>query len=388
MHASAYNFSFALMMQPDWNLVLRLVLYAFYTVAGIQIFYYLFFFSRLLFFSNKKSINSHPKPVSVIICAKNELINLEKNLPAILEQKYSTFEVLVVNDNSEDGTADFLNKLRSKYPHLREVSIFMESRTIQGKRLALSLGLKAAQYEWCVLTDADCAPGSDNWLLNMERNFQETKEIVLGYAPCIKTRGFLNKCIRFETFFTAFQYLSFALSGFPYMGVGRNMAYRKKLFFENKGYISQGKVLSGDDDLFINKVARHKTTSLEIDPATFMYSAAKETWADWMWQKRRHISSGKYYRSIHKVLLGTHTLTHFLFYALMAILFVFKYQWQMVGVLFGARFLLQFIEYSVAMFKLREKDLIWMIPVFDVLLLIYYILLLPSLLINRKQKWK
>jgi cellulose synthase/poly-beta-1,6-N-acetylglucosamine synthase-like glycosyltransferase len=377
------------MMQINWNLIQSILWYALIGVGGVQLFYYLVLFSRFVFFSSKRkeSPNSAP-PVSVIICAKNELDNLQKNLSIVLEQQYPTFEVIVANDNSEDGTDDFLANLKMQYPHLKVVHIRQESRTFKGKRLALSLALKAASYEWCVFTDADCAPTSPSWLFTMQRNFQSNKGLVLGYAPHYKAGGFLNKCIRFETFWTAFQYLNFAMSGVPYMGVGRNMAYRKQLFFDNKGYIQQPNVISGDDDLFVNKIAKGSITSVEIDSKTFMYSNPKRTWNDWMWQKRRHLSTGKLYRGIHKFLLGAQSLTHTLFYVLLIALLVTGFHWQWVLIAYGVRFVVQLIDFSVAMYKLKELDLLWLFPLFDLLLIVYNIVMLPAVIKKPSNKWK
>jgi cellulose synthase/poly-beta-1,6-N-acetylglucosamine synthase-like glycosyltransferase len=372
----------------DWNLVWLYTFYAFLGVASIQVIYYLFFFSRIIFVKKRKNEDSNSQPVSIIICAKNELENLQKNLPAILEQNYPQYEVILVNDNSQDGSNDLLSHLKAQYPHLKVIDILQESRTFKGKRLALSLGLKSAKHDWCLLTDADCAPAGSNWLYTMQRNFKPNKEIIIGYAPYYKQKGFLNKCIRFETFFTAFQYINFSLSGLPYMGVGRNMAYRKKLYFDNKGYISTSNTVSGDDDLFINKVATNKNTAVEIDAATFMYSTPKSTWTNWFIQKRRHISTGNKYKKGHQFLLGLQNATHFLFYALLIVLLIVKFQWMIVCITFGVRFIFQAIDYAVAMRKLKEADLFWLFPLLDILLIVYHIALLPSMIKKPNSQWR
>ena len=372
----------------NWNLALQILLYAFYGVAGIQGLYYLLFFNRIIFYKNKKNDDGNAVGVSIIICAKNELENLQKNLPAILEQNYPQYEVIVINDNSQDESNDYLSQLKSQYPHLKVTDILQESRTFKGKRLALGLGLKGAKYDWCLLTDADCAPAGSNWLYKMQRNFRQPKEIVLGYAPHQKLAGFLNKCIRFETFFTAFQYINFSMSGIPYMGVGRNMAYKKQLYFDSKGYIPQADTISGDDDLFINKVATKKNTRVELDNATFMYSMPKTTWNNWFWQKRRHISTGVKYRGIHKFLLGLQSLTQLLFYVLLIGLLIFRFNWQIVLCIYGVRFLLQAFDFGFAMRRMKETDLFWLFPVLDVLQVIYNLILFPSLIKKPSMQWK
>ena len=160
-----------------------------------------------------------------------------------------------------------------------------------------------------LLTDADCVPATEHWLYKMQDAFSNGVEVVLGYGAYKKTKGFLNKVIRFETFHTALQYFGYALAGKPYMGVGRNLAYRRDVFLRNKGFSSINHIPSGDDDLFINQVANKKNTTVVLDPDAFTLSLPKETWKEWMQQKRRHYSTGKFYKASHKFLLGLYTFS-------------------------------------------------------------------------------
>ncbi|HUX84193.1 MAG TPA: glycosyltransferase, partial [Chitinophagaceae bacterium] len=217
----------------------------FLLVFSIQLFYYLFFFSRLAIHKRKKEEDPLVRaPVSVVICARNEENNLRQNLPMVLQQRYphldhrEGYEVIVVNDNSEDDTRHYLNSIVPGYPHFRQIELKQEAKFIPGKKYPLSIGMKGAAHDIVVLTDADCRPSSSDWLELMSGGFREGRDIVLGYGAYQKEPGFLNCMIRFETFFSALQYLSFAIAGYPYMGVGRNLAYRKELFFRHKGFLS------------------------------------------------------------------------------------------------------------------------------------------------------
>ena len=194
----------------------------------IQLFYALFFFLRLSFYKEKKG--AFNGGVSVIICAKDESENLSKNLPSFLEQDYPTFEVIVVNDQSVDGTKYLLQDLEKKYKNLKVVTIDDHIISRVGKKFALTIGIKTAQYDYILLSDADCATVSNNWIRKMSASFSE-KDIVLGISPYKKQKGLLNKFIRFDEFIVMIQYLSFALAKIPYMGVGRNLGYKKSLFF-------------------------------------------------------------------------------------------------------------------------------------------------------------
>ena len=235
------------------------IFYAFVAVTLIQLFYYLFFFSKVAFYKAKPKDHSQQHPVSVVVCARDEDENLARHLPGVLVQDYTTTnEVIVVNDNSVDDSKYILAELQKTFKKLQIVDLTQEAKGIAGKKFPLSIGIKEAKHEIVLLTDADCVPASEQWMFKMQDAFSNGVEVALGYGAYTKQPGFLNKVIRFETFHTALQYLGYALAGTPYMGVGRNLAYRKNLFFRNKGFSSINHIPSGDDDLFINQVATKK----------------------------------------------------------------------------------------------------------------------------------
>ena len=206
----------------DWGLIM---FYVFCLVTLIQLFYYLFFFSRLAFYQAKRNKDYQTHPVSVIICARDEATNLAKNLPEILAQQYSTtHEVIVINDNSFDDSKYLLQEFQRKFRQLKITELKQEAQLIPGKKFPLSIGIKAAQHEILLLTDADCMPASASWIEKMQETYRDGTEIVLGYGAYHKNKRALNKFIRWETFHSALQYFSFALAGKPYMGVGRNLS--------------------------------------------------------------------------------------------------------------------------------------------------------------------
>ncbi|HVI46602.1 MAG TPA: glycosyltransferase [Chitinophaga sp.] len=372
----------------------EIALYFFATVAGIQIIYFLFIFSRVAFYSRKFDLDHAPEgPVSVIICAKDEELNLQKNLPLVLQQRYHqhlkpTYEVIVVNDNSEDDTRYYLRSIEPGYPHYRHIEIKQAAKFIPGKKYPLSIGLKGAQYEHVLLTDADCKPSSTYWLSIMSQGFTDDKDIVLGYSPYHKKPGFLNKVIRYETFFSALQHLSFAMSGMAYMGVGRNLAYKRELFFRHKGFTSHQHLASGDDDLFVNAAATRKNVGVVIDKQAFTFSEPKQTWGSWFRQKTRHMSTGKHYRFGHKFVLGLFSLTHFLFYPafIAALFFPPPIIWLALGI-FGLKVLIQSIITYTAMRRLEESDLFKYSWLMDILMVLYYIIFTPALMFRSKNRW-
>lgn len=298
--------------------------------VSIQLIYIFLVFSRTAFHRTAKRITPVtslvPTPagdlstdevtvngVTVIVCARNELANLTELLPLLDAQHYPLFEVLVMDDRSTDGTTAYLEREISELTHVRFIKVDKEYEHITPKKYALTIALKKATYPTALLTDADCRPSTSDWLAGMvEQMRHPEKEIVLGFSPYEHRPGLLNLLIRSETLFTAVQYFSLALAGRPYMGVGRNLAYRTTLFFANRGFYTHKNVLGGDDDLFINEVATSRNTAICLNPATFTWSKPKETWADWQIQKRRHLNVGRYYKTGHKIRLGLLTGSHVL----------------------------------------------------------------------------
>lgn len=353
----------------------------------MQLFYYLYFFKRVAVYKPAAKEHSQQHPVSVIICARDEDENIARNLPGILVQNFSTtHEVIVVNDNSLDETKYILAELQKTFKKLQIVDLTQEAKMIAGKKFPLSIGIKEAKHEIVLLTDADCVPASEHWLFKMQDVFSNGTEIALGYGAYHKMPGFLNKAIRFETFHTALQYFGYALAGKPYMGVGRNLAYRKDLFFRNKGFSSINHIPSGDDDLFINKVATKKNTAVVIDSDAFTLSKPKQTWKEWKKQKNRHYSTGKFYKPSHKFLLGLYTASFFLFYPLMvASLIFFDWRWSLIP--FGVRLIIQAVIWNKAMKKLNEADLFTWFVFWDIWMFFYYIIFAPALWKKPKKNW-
>lgn len=348
----------------------------------------LFFYLRLANFKVKQISKENYPPVSIIICAKNEDINLKQNLPKIFAQDYPNFEVIVVDDNSEDGTTEYLFFLAQKEPRLKRTKTGTGNPMMAGKKFPLTLGLKAAANEIVVLTDADCYPATDQWLKGIMNGYGNEKEIVLGYGAYEKQPGYLNKRIRYETVLSAINYFSFALAKLPYMGVGRNLSYNKQLFFENNGFFEHRHIPSGDDDLFINKVATKRNTAIVIDPDVFTFSSPKETWDEWREQKKRHLSTAKFYKFKHKFFLGLHPITHILFWfsAIFLLGTMFEY-WYVIVAAIVVRWALLRYTFTQAMNKLEERDLKNSIELFDLLQIFYYFRFAKSVLFKSKYRW-
>lgn len=359
---------------------------AFCFFAAIQLFYYLRFYLPVLFFKDIEP--SETGAISVIICARNEARNLEQNLKYILEQNYPNFEVIVVNDCSTDSTDDVLGDYLKKYNNLRTTSIPLDRKFSHGKKLALTIGVKSAKHNQLVFTDADCRPDSTNWLKLMSQGFTN-KEIVLSYGGFVREKTLLNNYIRYDALSIALTYLGFALAKTPYMGVGRNLAYKKDLFFKNKGFASNYGILSGDDDLFINEVANRTNTTIVINKDAFTRSTSQKTWSNFFNQKIRHLSSAGCYKSTHLFMLGIEPVSRAWFYVLLILLLSLKIHWIPVVSIAGLRTITQLFIYSKAGKRFGEKN-IWMTYIiFDLYSLFFNFVTYCTLSIRRKYiRWK
>jgi glycosyltransferase involved in cell wall biosynthesis len=351
----------------------------------VQLFYYLFIFSRLAFFKSKEN-NVETIPVSVIICAKNERDNLLEFLPNYLSQDYPIFEIIVVNDSSVDDTDDVLRAFALQYKTLKIVNVPDTDRFYGSKKFALTLGIKAAQYDHVLLTDADCKPSSPNWIRLMSQ-YAKKKGVVLGFGAYERKKGLLNKLIRFETFYTALQYLSFSQAKLPYMGVGRNLGYQSELFFKNKGFASHHHILSGDDDLFINEIANRKNTQIVIDADAHTVSNANSTYKGWFRQKRRHFLTGTHYKFKHKVMLGLLQLSQLIFIGLFITLVIMVKPFYLILGVFAFRYLVQMLIFKLSANKIGGKDLIILSPLYELFFMIFNPILVISNQIVKKTKW-
>jgi len=247
----------------------------FIAVVVVQFLYYVVVFGK---FSFAKTHSSTPKniPISVIVCAKNEEETVSKFIPILAQQDYPNFEIVLIDDASSDATLDIFEEFEQRYANIKLVKVANNEAFWGNKKFALTLGIKAAKNEYLLFTDADCYPVSKNWISEMSANFTLQKSIVLGYSGYEKSGTFLNKIIRFETLLTAVQYFSWSKIGRPYMGVGRNLAYKREEFFRVRGFMDHMKIRSGDDDLFINQAANAKNTTICLNPESFTVSIPKK----------------------------------------------------------------------------------------------------------------
>lgn len=355
-------------------------------VLAVQLIYLLVFI--VAFTKERRTPLTNNSPgVSVIVCAHDEEENLRILVPVLLSQNHPNYEVIIVDDRSNDGTYDFLLKATSENPKLRMVTVRDLPKHTTGKKFALTMGIKAAKHDWVLLTDADCRPGP-GWIYGMSQQFHDDSNIVLGFSAYEKHPGFLNSFIRFETFLTAIQYIAFSLLGRPYMGVGRNLAYRRKLFLESKGFNDHLDIIGGDDDLFVNQNAKAATTRLALGKDVVTHSIPKKTWGDYFDQKLRHLSVGKRYKMGDRLLLGIFMSTWVLWPFTIISLPFLGMNATIVGGMILLRWICLLVLFGMGPRAVGEPFEAWKVPFLDFIYAFYYLVAGPIALVTKRVRWK
>ena len=368
--------------------MLTITFYSFIFIVFIQLFYYLIVFGK---FAYAKAQKSTPKriPISVIVCAKNESENVARFVPMLVAQDYPDYEIVMIDDASSDDTLELLEAFEKENAKINVVKVVNIEAFWGNKKFALTLGIKAAKKEYLLFTDADCYPATNSWIKEMSSQFTLHKTFVLGYGAYEKIAGsFLNKIIRFETMLTAVQYFSWAKMGHPYMGVGRNLAYKKEEFFNVNGFIDHMQIRSGDDDLFINQAATGKNTAICYSPESFTYSAPKTKYKDWFNQKRRHVSTAKHYKLFDKTQLAMFFFSQLMFLVLAIVLLAFQFQWIIVLSVVGFRYLFAWLALGFSAGKLKEKDVMYWYPIIEIVLIFTQLNVFFTNIFSKPVYWK
>ena len=362
-----------------YNRVSFIVLLIFGITLVVQLLYHWGVFSRVAFYKNKRprKYDSDLEPVSIVLCARDAYEYLVVLVPVLLNQDYPNFELVIVNDCSDDETEEYLKDLERREPRIRPVQLKQHLNFFNGKKFPLSMGIKSAQNDLIVLTDCDCMPTNDQWLRSLVNCYNKNTEVVIGYSPFVRKKGLLNRLIRFDAVQNALLYLSAALAGRPYMGIGKNLSYRKELFYRNKGFTSHYTTSVGDDDLFISQVATKKKTEVLIDPDNAILTTPTGSFRQWMRQKSSRYSTIKQYSAGARLMLSLFYASQFLFYASFIALICLKPAFTIGGgavfyipilaFFFLLRFGSQLFIYHKASKRLGEKGLLSGLIAYDFL---------------------
>lgn len=410
-------------MLTQWSLTEQVVLGIFAATFLYQVYFYLRYILAAVLRTKPRNVDAADSPVqqpgvSVIVCARNEERNLRDYLQALLTQDYPEFEVIVVNDGSIDDTRTYLEYWQKRYRNLKLTFVPAGAKVGSTKKLAITLGAKAAQYDYLLLTDADCRPESTHWIsemvkgfaqqpvseavshrsgLSAQRSVSEAVSIVLGFGAYFAKPGLLNRMIQFDTLFNGLQYLGMAACGHPYMGVGRNLAYSKRLFFQQGGFYHLMTSKAGDDDLFVNRVATAANTAVVCTRDSLTWSVPKTNLFDWLRQKRRHLSVAPKYKSSSKFRLGLEPLTRGLLYAALIVLVVLGCQqpahggWIPAVIAASAmlvRWIMQCVLLNIPAHRWGTTKTFLLLPVWEIVLpVISLVLMLIEPLRPKSKRW-
>lgn len=361
------------------------LIFLFLLCMGIQLSYHWLLFIRLALVKIRRQ-SAYQPPVSVVVAARNEQQNLPLLLQSLIHQQYPYFEVVVVNDRSDDRTAEIIEDFGRQFPQLKSIHIKTLPKGWTGKKQAIQQGIDSASNEILLFTDADCIPQSDHWISEMASAFTPETDIALGFSPYQKDGSVLNQFIQFETLHTAVQYLSYALAGLPYMGVGRNLAYRKKLFTQ-AGFAGDEKYTGGDDDIFVNRHAKKDNTQVVLSVESHMTSVPENNWRNYLTQKIRHLSAGKRYHIKDQTRLATFSLATLVGWILFIYLLATVENKALILAPFAVRSLSFYSIFTHSGQKLKVKLAYWALPLFDLCYTISYPVVGLIALTAKRIKW-
>lgn len=357
---------------------------------AVTLFYEIYYYLRYIWLRTSKPASEECPPVTVIVCAKNEAYILRDYLQSLVEQDYPEYEVIVVNDGSEDETPTLLGEYSKRYSHFRSTFVPVGARVCSSKKLALSLAIKSARYEHLLLTDADCRPESKQWIRQMMSGFGEGKQLVLGFGAYFVENKAINRLIQYDTLFNGLQYLGMACTGKAYMGVGRNLAYLKSTFLQSGGFSGLINECAGDDDLVVNRVATSTNTAIVTTPDSVTWSEPKGSWQEWIHQKRRHLSVSRLYTHRSRLRIGFEPVMRAVFYALIIAILIISQNWQvwaMAGIILVLKWFIQTLALNISAAKLGVAKVgirgVWI----DIILPIITLYILATNRFHTHNKW-
>ncbi len=325
-------------------------------------------------------------PISVIIAARNESSNLKRFLPTVLNQVYPDYEVVVVLDRCEDHSKKMLRAFQKTYQHLKIIEIHETQKGWTPKKWAVTMGVNAARHEWLAFTDADCwVPPT--WLSEISHCVNDHINIVLGIGLYYQEHTPASHLTQYETLYTAYQYLGAAQVGFPYMGVGRNMAYRKSLFVNQKGLTKFKGCLSGDDDLFVNQFGKPPHVAIMTTPNSITYSLPQRTFSKWLKQKFRHINASYNYTTASKILLGLFHISHICIYLVFLLSLLFELDLIASSYILSSRLGISYILFKTYVRQIPVRSIPGTYLLLDLFIFFYNMIIVPMGLIKRPE-WK
>lgn len=368
--------------------MLHVLFWLFVLMVSIQFVYYVFVFGKFSFAKSEQAVGKI-KPISVIVCTKNDQNNIQKYIPILANQNYPNFEIVLIDDASNDDTLEVFEQLEKQFSNIKIVKVANNEAFWGNKKFALTLGIKAATHEHLLFTDSDCFPTSQNWISEMSSCFDNQKTIVIGFSNYqIKSNSLLSKLIRFESMFSATRYFSWAKIGKAYTGNGKNLAYTKAEFFKTNGFINHMKIRSGSDSLFINEASDSNNTAICFSNDSFTSSELKMNFKQWFNHLQRRSATATHYKIGDKFQIKLFHLSQIAVIALPIVLLSYLFNWQIVTSLIFFRYLFTWIILGYAASKLNEKKVMYLFPIVEIVLLVVQVNIFVANLFSKQTQWK
>jgi glycosyltransferase involved in cell wall biosynthesis len=342
-------------------------------------------FGKLAFYKKRQTSEVQP-PVTVVITARNQYNDLKQNLPFLLEQDYPEFEIMVVNDNSDDGSDELLTDLSRQYNNLSIVDLKQSLNWFSGRKFPLSLGIKSARHELLILADTICRPVSKSWIKEIVSAHTPKTDIVLAYST-FDTNSKINLWFRFSAFYDGLFYLSMALAGKPFKGIGKNLSYQKQLFYSHKGFSSHYKINVGDDEIFINQTANKRNTNIQISQQSKVVVVKPVSLSSWLKSEKTRIFIRRFFKTGSRFFISLFNSTAFLFFASFVTLLVLGFNWMLVLPLFAVRLISLYVIFGLTAKKLTEKRLLLFSPLLEIFLILIDFIIWLVLIFSRKKRW-
>lgn len=348
--------------------MLTILFYIFIAVIFIQILHYTILYGNIAFGSSNSQKSSEIIPVSILVYIKDQENNLPAFLPALLNQEHPKFEIILINNASEDNSLEIIESFAAGNPKIKIVNVINNEAFWGNKKYALTLGIKVASFNQLLFIEPDALPSSPFWALEMSQKFSSSKGVILGHTQIRKTpKSFISQLLRYQNTFKSTDLFAWSHFGKPIHGNARNQGYKKDLFYKVNGFIREMKIPYGDEYAFIEEIGTKKNTAEAISANSFTVMDIPNTFSTWKEMLKTNNLLLKSSKIGHRIKIRFFNFIQLSFFILSAVLLSFLYQWEVVLALFLFRYLIVYF-YNNKLFKIfNNKDLIWTLPFLEII---------------------
>lgn len=343
-----------------------ILLGVFCSVYLLRLLYVILFSGRILFQKKVGSKQTEPTLLSLILTVRNEEENLKNNLPKILSLENHNFEVVVVDDFSQDNSYLVLGLLKERYKRLR-ISV-LNQETKYSTKLSTNIALKATANDWILPFPVTLANISDSWLNRISTNIKDDKRVVFAYSNIERSKGFFNHLCRIEGYFQNQKSVAFILNNLPLVYSEDNVAFQKKKYFEAGGFAQKVIEPYANLELILNSFIRKKETTILFDKESAIRKNIKACKDDYLDLLKKSIRIESHLTFPKQAVLAFNEFTK-LIYAPLAIVLIALYfeLWPIFGGLLGFQFISYLLIINISQKRLNERKIFISSLVYDFL---------------------